>query len=320
MMARTQDKPTLSIIVPVFNTEKYVSECIDSIVKQDMSECELLVIDDGSTDNSLKICDLFAQKHKNIEVIHTKNRGVSSARNIGIAKASGDYIWFVDSDDILESKAIKIIRDNYEKKYDMLAFGINEFDKKNCQSRIYEPGEIDGETAISRVIADNDLRGYLFNKVFKLDIIKKNNIRFDENIKTCEDLLFCVEYLKHAKKISVLKDVLYNYRQRRGGAIHSGLNASQATALDAFLKIEEKCKPGSLKVKSRALFVKAFYKYRPIISKTERGTYSKKVKQFSQDYRLFSKKDKGLIWGYRALHPLMLALHLKQYKGRQLYD
>lgn len=313
------NKPKLSIIIPAYNTDKYIRECLDSIVNQKTISYEVVIIDDGSTDKTSEICDEYAKVYSRIRVFHLQNTGVSNARNLGIKNAIGELIWFVDSDDVLKPNSIDIVI-NKSRNSDLLIFGINEFDKNNNRNRNFEKNCIDNLKAINRMLEDNDMRGYLFNKVFRTSIIKNNQILFNNNIKTCEDLLFCIEYTNHIKKANIINDVLYSYRQRRNGAIHSRLNKKQATALEAFSRIEEMCNEKESSLKSKALFIKAYYKYKPILSEQQKREYIKKLKKYKGSYRYFSKKDQILIAGYRFFHPIMLILHRKQFKGKELYD
>lgn len=313
------NKPKLSIIIPAYNTDKYVSECLDSIISQNATNYEIIIIDDGSTDKTPEICDKYAKNYNYVKVFHLQNTGVSNARNLGIKKAAGELIWFVDSDDTVKPNSINVIVDK-SRNSDLLIFGINEFGKKNNRDRKFKNKCIDKHETIHRMLEDDDIRGYLFSKVFRASIIKKYQILFDNNIKTCEDLLFCIEYTNHIEKADIISDVLYSYRQRRNGAIHSKLNKKQATALEAFSKIEEICSEKNSIIKAKALFVKAYYKYKPVLSKHQKTIYDKQRKKYEKSYNFFSKKDRLLITGYRFFHPMMLMLHRNQFKGKGLYD
>ena len=312
-------KIKLSIIIPAFNAEKYIAKCLDSITKQSCDNYELLIIDDGSSDDTGNICDMYGKRFSQISVFHTDNNGVSSARNLGLEKARGEYIWFVDSDDVVKANSIKTIISTIDES-ELLIFGIEEFDKKNVTKRQYGDLTTDNQYAINQMLSDNGVRGYLFNKVFRLDIIKKNHLTFNTSIKNCEDLLFSVSYASLIKRVKISNEIIYRYRQRKNGAIHSKLNSDQSTSINAFLSISEIVDDEDTANKTRALFVKAYYKYRPLLSMTQKKKYLVLLKKFKENRRFFPKRDKMLIVGYRFFNPLMRILHLRITDGGRLYD
>lgn len=312
-------KAKLSIVIPAYNAEKYITECLNSIVKQDCDNYELIVVDDGSSDNTGKICDKYEKCFNQVNIFHTKNNGVSSARNFGLEKAKGEYVWFVDSDDLVMPNSVKTISALLDKS-ELLIFGTEEFDKKNTVKRQYDDLETDNQYAISQMLSDTGVRGYLFNKVFRLDVIKKNHLAFDATIKNCEDLLFSVHYTSLVKRVKISNEILYRYRQRKNGAIHSKLNKNQSTSIDAFLAISKLVKNKDATNKAKALFVKAYYKYRPLLSEAQKQQYRDSLEKFKKSYHSFSKKDKMLIVGYRYFNPFMRILHLRITNGGSLYD
>ena len=194
----------ISIIVPVYNNESYLSECLCSVCSSDR-DFEIILIDDGSTDNSAIICDEYAKKDKRIKVFHKQNGGVSSARNYGIERATGEYIMFVDSDDILAEKWSKI------------------FDYLNGGDIYYFDERIDIKVSIDNMLryitGTNEERLYLsapYSKVFKKSFIEKYNLRFDERIINGEDMLFNVDAILHAKTFEIINFQFYLYRQEVG--------------------------------------------------------------------------------------------------------
>lgn len=195
-----------SIIIPVYNAEKYISKCIESTIKQQNEDFEVIIVDDGSEDESGVICDEFSQKDSRIKVIHKKNGGVSEARNVGIKNAKGMYIMFLDSDDTLNENALIRLNDiiNSYKDIQCILFNIN----TKLQSKIYKTEEL--ENLISYLIINEEINPP-WNKVYKRSIIEKGKIKFDKNIQIGEDLLFSIEYLSHLKRIYVLSERLYNY-------------------------------------------------------------------------------------------------------------
>lgn len=207
-------KPDISVIVPVYKAEKYISGCIESILKQTLKNFELLLVDDGSPDESGRICDEYAQKDGRITVVHKKNEGVSVARNTGIEMAMADWVCFVDSDDWVEDRYLEIFDrcknessivmqgilydfgDNLKMnrpffEYDNVSFGINEQDY---------------------IVKYNVLgNGCPYGKLYNKSVLDWEEIRFRKDISTHEDHIFVWQYLQCVDKITLRKEVTYHY-------------------------------------------------------------------------------------------------------------
>lgn len=209
----------ISVIIPVYNGEKYIRETLDSLLKQTFSNFEIIIINDGSTDNTYNICESYQKKTKNIFIYEQENKGVSSARNYGLKKAIGKYIYFMDADDTLQENAFETMI-KYIKNYDLLTFGYIEDYPDDKKAKGYLENKIlNQEEAIEIALkTDNSFQGYLWNKLFVHSIIDENTIQFDENITICEDLLFLIKYLFNCKTICTRKEKLYYYRMRKSGA------------------------------------------------------------------------------------------------------
>lgn len=204
----------ISIIVPIYNSELYLSRCIDSILKQTYSDFELLLINDGSKDRSAEICDHYAKRDNRIKVFNKANGGVSSARNLGLKNISGEYVTFIDSDDwIVEEYLEKLINNNEDA--DLIcqtAVLLNE-DGYEIDRPNYNNNKCLYKNITKKDIEDLLLSGWLnwsACKLYKSFIIINNNISFDESISFSEDTLFTVQYIIHAKK--VLVENIANYR------------------------------------------------------------------------------------------------------------
>lgn len=205
-------KPAISIIVPVYNAEKYLHRCIDSILAQTFYNFELLLINDGSRDNSGIICDEYANEDSRVRVFHSENLGVSAARNIGLKNAYGEWIAFIDSDDWISLTM-------YEKLY-MCA-------KSSSADIIYcdyyqdfgnrEVYEMVDDLNISKLELFKSLlvKGWpvIWNKIYRSEIFKKNNILFLEGCNFCEDLLFTVESFYYSKNNVYINEALYHYNR-----------------------------------------------------------------------------------------------------------
>lgn len=219
-----QDK-IVSIILPVFNAERFLPQCLDSILGQSYLQWELIAVNDGSKDRSLEILKSYEKRDDRIHIISKKNEGVSIARNVALSQVHGEYIYFVDSDDIVMQDALSILIRTLESnnatfiKSDFLP--INEhgkqlfINKKQGIRRRYEGKIIDSEMFYSKILMDEF---FLWTCLFRRDIIEKNKIRFIPHCRLMEDAAFIVEYLLHSSR-NVYKDAcVYGYRKYEGTA------------------------------------------------------------------------------------------------------
>ena len=207
-----------SIIVPVYNVEKEIRKCLDSIKNQTYGDFEVLCVDDCGKDSSMDIVREYAQKDNRFKILtHEHNRGVSAARNTGLDNASGEYTMFVDSDDWLETNALEIIKDNFDKsKSEVIVFNIY-----NC----YPDGkkEINDTTNFKKtqaLLTENNLNtfiGVVWNRAYKTSLINDNHIRFPEGM-IIEDSDFTFKISRHLKSVFIIEDVLYNYLRNREGS------------------------------------------------------------------------------------------------------
>ncbi len=212
------DKELVSIIVPVYNVEKYIDECIESLVNQTYKEVEIILIDDGSKDSSANIMDEWARKDSRISAYHYENGGVSVARNRGIEKAKGKYVFFVDSDDFAEIDAVEtMIKEAEVNRLDLAIFnnykaGEHERVKNEKYSKLR--GIFTGKEFFNNAVKEMNsfLLNIPWNKLYRLDIIKENGIEFNKDFKLGEDFIFNLEYFKYCKKVGIFEDVTYNYR------------------------------------------------------------------------------------------------------------
>lgn len=212
----------ISIIVPVYNSEKYLDECLNSILKQIYANLEIILVDDGSTDDSGLMCDKFAKKDKRVSVFHTDNNGQSSARNLGISNANGKYITFIDSDDYVEPSFIKFLYDNLvEHNVDISCCGYSMFypngkfvnkGKKNIQVKL------DRENSIKYLIVNGLISDSPCNKLFKKELF--SSIQFPMN-KVYEDRRILPVIFYKANNIYYDSTVEYYYRQHSESTTHN---------------------------------------------------------------------------------------------------
>lgn len=204
----------ISVIIPVYNSEKYLEKCLDSVLAQTFTDFEVLLINDGSADESGNICDDYAQKDSRIRVFHKHNGGVSAARNLGLNNAKGEWICFMDSDDYLNANYLKALLDSV-KNNDSLDLAIHGFKRISKK----------GETIITfgnHIVRADDYHnlfdkievfkyGYPFSKFYKRDLITQHGIRFPENYSFAEDLSFFLNYLSYSDIIKFENVANYNY-------------------------------------------------------------------------------------------------------------
>ncbi len=235
------NKPYLSIIVPVFNVEQYLHKCIDSIINQEYVNFELILINDGSTDNSGKICDSYSTKDKRVRVIHQINGGLSNARNTGIRNSNGKYIWFIDSDDWISKNAFLIVAEELteDNKIEMLGF---------YESRVYEEINKKEEYKNLKKIPPTDGCSYLnLNKrfvpaacfyIYQVDFLKKNQFSFKERMLHEDDYfnLICFSKVKRIKKID---KVLYFYRIRENSILTGEVTKQRLVSYLELIKLSK---------------------------------------------------------------------------------
>ena len=240
---KVNDTPFFSLIIPVYNLKGYLENCLQSIKIQTFGNTEIILIDDGSTDGSERICDQYAEEDDRVIVIHTANGGVSVARNLGLQKASGKYIVFIDGDDI--------IKYNYLQTFYKLICIEDDVDIAFCGVEIYgrnsvlqgshaKDGLLTKEEMLEHLYRRDSFRGYLFNKAYKKSIIQNNHITFQKDIHICEDLLFNTEFIINADIGRLENCANYIYVQRQNSAVHARFNLKQYTVINAYFQIEKK--------------------------------------------------------------------------------
>lgn len=214
------EKTLVSVIIPIYNVELYLEECIKSVINQTYKNLEIILIDDGSIDKSGEICDRFAKQDSRIKVIHKENEGLSVARNTGIDIAKGEYIQFVDADDYID---INMIKETCEKaiKYDIdiVTFGhyILNNGETHCEEYNNEIVEFNNIEAIQELMKDNVIRNYAWEKLIKRELFTE--IRFPEG-KRYEDIATTPLLFEKAKNVLLFNKPLYYYRQREGSILH----------------------------------------------------------------------------------------------------
>lgn len=219
----------VSVVVPVYNVEKYLERCIESIRNQTLEDIEIILVDDGSPDNCPKICDGFAEKDSRIKVIHKKNGGLSSARNAGIYAATGEYIGYIDSDDYAEPDMFEILYECAKKNqvdfvmadyWRVQADGARKKKTLDIREGLYKKQDIIQEIYPMLIMREKVDYGPLLSVwhcLYKTNFIKKNHLFFDEEIKWSEDCIYSAIVGYIASEFYYLKDkYVYNYVQNEG--------------------------------------------------------------------------------------------------------
>ena len=218
----------VSIIVPVYNVEKYIRKCLNSIVNQTYKNIEIIIVNDETKDNSLEICEEFKQQDNRITIISKKNQGLGLARNTGIENATGDYVLFIDGDDYVEEKkkkkTVKLIENNdcdlvrFHNYRENLISGEKTVRKTPLEEGVYEKADIVDKLLLPIIgmLPFEDGNSFVgmsvWRNLYNLNIIKENNIIFDsERIFIEEDILFNIKYLQKIKKAFVINEPLYHY-------------------------------------------------------------------------------------------------------------
>ncbi len=229
-------KELVSIIVPVYNVEKYLDKCIETLIHQTYQNIEIILIDDGSTDSSRKKANDWKKQDSRIKMIHQNHQGVSSARNKGINLAKGKYIIFIDADDYTDKDLIEKLANKIETtNSDLSVCGFYYVNKEIKSSTLYNQTlkEMDQKTFLDNICKEY-YKGYLWNKLLIKE--KIGTLRFDENKKICEDLLFIVKYTLNCQKISYIPESLYYYVNHQNSTMDSIDNHKR---LQQLLAIEE---------------------------------------------------------------------------------
>lgn len=205
----------LSIIVPVYNVEQYLPKCIDSLVAITNMDYEILLIDDGSTDKSGTICDEYSKLYADkITAIHKENGGVSSARNKGLELAKGEWIYFCDADDWIESELFSNIK--FNTNIDLINFGYS----KDYNNKSYQVFNKAGIYYTDKDLIHISFFGVCFT-ILRQEIINNNNIRFSSNLRLGEDIEFIIKYLSYSTKYIIYQECIYHYITRENSAMHS---------------------------------------------------------------------------------------------------
>lgn len=291
----------VSVIIPVYNSEKYLTECLESVVNQTLTDIEIICINDGSTDNSLEILKQFQKKDNRIKIIDQENSGAGRARNVGIDKSCGEYLYFLDSDDYIKQNALEIF-----------VSSIGDADICLCKcSYIDDSNTIQKPPHDKPVRTDNIFKIYpipLFTKLYKTDFIKEKNIKCQE-IKTCNDVYFHYASLILASSIKSIADTLIIHRESRQGSLTSSRGKSAYCILKAFYELRNLV-PDNLKNEFYKCASKRFTYELQFCDKQQQTDLQKEFNKFLP-FKYKKKKLFGLENDYTHIIVKILGIEIK---------
>lgn len=303
----------ISIIIPIYNVEKYLPACLDSIIDQNHKDLEIILVNDGSTDNSSQICEEYAAKDKRIKVIHKENGGLSDARNAGFEIATGEFISFVDSDDLISPDFCeKLINALLSNDADIAECGFLKFENpkeikqfKNSDSQKSEV--LDTETALKRLMEVSEA-AVVWNKIYRKEVI--DNLRFPVR-KINEDEYWTYKVFGNAGKIVKLPDTMYYYRQQQGSIMGQNYSLKRLDGLQAFEERIIYMKnhfPNLVNTAVRMYCFGGMHHYHQICKHPEtdpKKVYRKKLRKLVKNYNKLSVL-KNWYWKYIVWYQLFL--------------
>lgn len=322
----------VSVIVPVYNVEKYLRKCVESIKNQTYQNLEIILVDDGSTDSSGNICDYLSQTDDRIVVIHKENAGLSDARNAGMDISTGDYIGFVDSDDYIDEDFYEILVANLEKynadvsccRYsNVWEDGKKELVGNDGKVHIYE-----GLEALKEYIYGKTMDPFAWNKLYQAKLLgnsnySDNSFRFIKGILS-EDNPFCVELFKHINKVVLVGKSKYNYLQAREGAITSSkISQKRIDAVHYWDKVRQDCHDNYPELEEYALRRQLLFYiglYNKIYSNRQHQAEARYIRSFVKEHKKVIKKstlcEKTIKISVVLLagSPLLYSLFMRGYK------
>lgn len=306
--------PKLSIIIPVYNIEKYISNCLNSILSQPFQDFEVICVNDGSTDNSLS----ELQKYRNDErviIIDKKNEGSGVARNSALAIARGEYVFFVDGDDWIEENSLQKMVDEADRlKTDILVFGGLSYYEGKGQNGGYSANKLP-KKYLNKVVSAKDIKKDIFKfpstawtKLYRREFLQKNGIKFQE-IKVGQDQLPFFHSMILAARIAILPQNLYCYRKNRKGAVTAVKKKKNFSPIYVFYGIEEMLKCTGLINEYKSVFVKKYFakatswlaKFQDDLKPQYFEEYSKLLEHVQGEYGLYKNFHPKITDGYWKL-------------------
>lgn len=307
--------PKLSIIIPVYNVEKYLPKCLGSILEQPFKDLEVICVNDGSTDGSLDVLQKIKKNDDRVVIIDKKNEGSGIARNIGLSTAQGEYVYFIDSDDWLEDDVLaKIIAKADELQTDILVFGGLSYYNGKGQNGAYSKNKLP-KKYLGKVVSAKDVKKDIFKfpstawtKLYRRSFLIKNEIKF-QNIRAGQDQLPFFHSMIMADRIAILPENIYCYQKNREGSVTSVKKKKSFSPIYVFYGIEEMLEKTGMMEEYRNIFVnKYFSKATSWLGKFDKDLkpqyfeeYSKLLKHVQEKYGLYKNFHPEITDGYWKL-------------------
>lgn len=307
--------PKLSIIIPVYNVEKYLPKCLGSILEQPFKDLEVICVNDGSTDGSLDVLQKIKKNDDRVVIIDKKNEGSGIARNIGLSTAQGEYVYFIDSDDWLEDDVLaKIIAKADELQTDILVFGGLSYYNGKGQNGAYSKNKLP-KKYFGKVVSAKDIKKDIFKfpstawtKLYRRSFLIKNEIKF-QNIRAGQDQLPFFHSMITADRIAILPENIYCYQKNREGSVTSVKKKKSFSPIYVFYGIEEMLEKTGMKEEYHNIFVnKYFSKATSWLGKFDKDLkpqyfeeYSKLLKHVQEKYGLYKNFHPEITDGYWKL-------------------
>ena len=215
----------VSVIIPVYNTEKYLQRCVDSVIGQQNVTIEIILVDDGSNDSSPKICDDYAERYPFITALHIHNSGPATAKNEGLKFAKGNYIALTDSDDRMEPLMLyKMVSDGYKYNADIICCNYKQIDENGNISLLYSTNKeyiLNHEEGLIHFFSKDKIYSQCWTKIYKRELLINNDIVNEPGLRTDEDFIFNIRAFIHAKTTVIVDEPLYEYTYRKNSLAHS---------------------------------------------------------------------------------------------------
>ena len=230
----------VSVIIPVYNTEKYLSACVDSVLRQEHITLEIILVDDGSTDLSASICDSYAKEHNNVKAIHIQNSGPATAKNEGLKLAQGNYIALTDSDDKMEPLMLhKMLTAGYEQNADIICCNYKQIDENGNVSHLNSTNKLyvlNHEEGLIHFFSKNKIYSQCWTKLYKSQMLIENRIENDPGLRTDEDFIFNIRAFIHAQTTVIVDEPLYEYTHRENSLAHAYFKKNISQYIDNRIK------------------------------------------------------------------------------------
>ena len=287
----------ISILLPVFNSEKYLSSCIESILKQSYGDFELVICNDGSIDKSGDIIQEFASKDQRIKSFYKENESsISKTRNFLLEKVTGEYFVFVDSDDVIEKDFLKILLETMDKtQSDIVACGFKLVNMPVLIKKGYGKKSVDSSKALEEMLFSGRFYA-VWNKLIKSE--KANDIRFDESLNYGEDLIYFFNLLKSDLKFTFIDNPLYFYRIHPNSLSTSSLGDSKKVFLEKLIELSKDDNYSDIEeiIKVWIYATASFYRYKTRFKRKEYAEYRLYLKEVINEYKpYFKKSQKGKV-------------------------